>query len=165
MTAEDEGFFKSHNARFSWPTRSPRNGCPTMVVLPAGRFMMGSARGEGRENEHPQHDVSFGKTFAVAKYEVTIAEWEVRHRSAAENSRCCPLHLHRPDVAPLPRAPRSPESLSLVLVCVEARRSLFRHHSSTWPCHVRIRRLAPELAPNTEGQSVIGDGKVAYRTR
>ena len=31
-------------------------GCPTMVVIPAGTFTMGSPAGEGQENEHLQHE-------------------------------------------------------------------------------------------------------------
>ena len=46
-------------------------GCPTMVVVPAGKFMMGSADGVGLDTEHPQHEVTIAKPFAVSKYEVT----------------------------------------------------------------------------------------------
>ncbi len=51
-------------------------GCPTMVVVPAGKFMMGSADGVGLDTEHPQHEVTIAKPFAVSKYEVTLAEWD-----------------------------------------------------------------------------------------
>ena len=49
---------------------------PEMVVLPDGRFMMGSPPGEaGRgDGEKPQQEISISR-FAVAKYEVTHAEW------------------------------------------------------------------------------------------
>jgi formylglycine-generating enzyme required for sulfatase activity len=54
------------------------NGCPTMIVVPAGKFMMGSREGEkGRtEAEGPQHEVSIAKPFAVGKFDVTFAEWD-----------------------------------------------------------------------------------------
>ncbi|MFM9886951.1 MAG: SUMF1/EgtB/PvdO family nonheme iron enzyme [Burkholderiales bacterium] len=53
-------------------------GCPEMVVIPPGRFLMGSpASEEGRSNdEGPQHEVAIPRAIAVAKFEVTFAEWE-----------------------------------------------------------------------------------------
>jgi formylglycine-generating enzyme required for sulfatase activity len=50
--------------------------CPEMVVIPAGRFMMGSAEGEADRfyNEGPQHEVTL-PSFALGKYEVTQQEW------------------------------------------------------------------------------------------
>jgi len=43
--------------------------CPTMVVIPAGTFMMGSPEDEeGREDdEGPQHEVTIAKPFAVGR--------------------------------------------------------------------------------------------------
>ncbi len=51
--------------------------CPSMVVIPEGRFMMGSPAGEqGRDDdEGPQHNVRIAK-FAVGRFEVTFAEWD-----------------------------------------------------------------------------------------
>jgi formylglycine-generating enzyme required for sulfatase activity len=53
-------------------------GCPTMVVVPAGKFTMGSPEDEqGRdEDEGPQHEVTIAKPFAVGRTEVTFAEWD-----------------------------------------------------------------------------------------
>ncbi len=53
-------------------------GCPEMVVVPAGSFMMGSpASEEGRfDDEGPQHRVTIGSLFAVGVYEATFAEWD-----------------------------------------------------------------------------------------
>jgi formylglycine-generating enzyme required for sulfatase activity len=48
--------------------------CPELVVVPAGKFMMGSA--DGNANEKPVHEVTIPQPFAVGKYEVTFAEWE-----------------------------------------------------------------------------------------
>ena len=51
--------------------------CPEMVVLPAGKFTMGSPEGErGRDDdEGPQHRVTIPKHFAVGKYEVTVEQY------------------------------------------------------------------------------------------
>jgi formylglycine-generating enzyme required for sulfatase activity len=58
------------------------SGCnvkgPEMVVVPKGRFMMGSPKGEdGRfDSEEPRHEVKIAKPFAVGKFEVTWDEWD-----------------------------------------------------------------------------------------
>ena len=54
------------------------NGCPEMIVIPAGDFMMGSPKEEtGRyEDEGPRHKVLIAKPFAVSKFEVTFEEWD-----------------------------------------------------------------------------------------
>ena len=51
--------------------------CPKMVVVPSGRFTMGSSRGEAghEDNEEPLHRVRIDYRFAVGIYEVTFAEW------------------------------------------------------------------------------------------
>ncbi|MBL8536812.1 MAG: SUMF1/EgtB/PvdO family nonheme iron enzyme [Hyphomonadaceae bacterium] len=52
-------------------------GCPQMVVLPGGLFVMGSPAseaGRGRD-EGPQREVSI-RPFAMGKYEVTFAQWD-----------------------------------------------------------------------------------------
>ena len=63
-------------------------GCPEMVVVPAGSFMMGMGASEQElfraqggapisvENATPQHQVTIGYSFAVGKYEVTQGEWQ-----------------------------------------------------------------------------------------
>ena len=55
------------------------NGCPTMIVVPAGKFTMGSPeREEDRsEDEGPQHEVTIAKTFAVGRTDITFAEWDI----------------------------------------------------------------------------------------
>ena len=52
-------------------------GCPEMVVVPAGRFEMGSPSGEsGRyDDEGPVHEVAIARPFAVGVYEVTRGEF------------------------------------------------------------------------------------------
>jgi formylglycine-generating enzyme required for sulfatase activity len=53
-------------------------GCPTMVVVPAGQFRMGSPAGEaGRaDNEDGPHPVTIAKPFAVSIYELRFADWD-----------------------------------------------------------------------------------------
>ena len=59
-----------------------------MIVIPAGRFVMGSLE-EGKANELPRHEVAISKPFAASKFEVTFAEWNACVAAAA-----C---KHRPD--------------------------------------------------------------------
>jgi formylglycine-generating enzyme required for sulfatase activity len=51
--------------------------CPEMVVVPAGKFSMGSPASEpGRSaDEGPQHTVTLARPFAVGRFEVTFDEW------------------------------------------------------------------------------------------
>jgi len=51
---------------------------PEMVVVPAGRFLMGSPpHEEGRyDYESPQHEVMIPKPFAVGQFQVTFYEWD-----------------------------------------------------------------------------------------
>jgi formylglycine-generating enzyme required for sulfatase activity len=60
-------------------------GCPEMVVVPAGKFLMGSPKDEkdraDDEDDTPgeggkQVPVTIAKPFAVGKFEVTFAEWD-----------------------------------------------------------------------------------------
>ena len=48
--------------------------CPEMVVIPAGNFEMGA--NDGETNEKPVHRVTFAKTFALSKTEVTQSQWK-----------------------------------------------------------------------------------------
>jgi formylglycine-generating enzyme required for sulfatase activity len=48
-------------------------GCPAMVVIPSGAFVMGSAR--EKEFEDPPHQVAIDKPFAVSKFEITFDDW------------------------------------------------------------------------------------------
>lgn len=69
-------------ASLSEPFGGPGNrdcpDCPEMVVVPAGKFQMGSPeREDGRSpHEGPAHTVTFAKPFAIGKYEVTFDEWD-----------------------------------------------------------------------------------------
>ncbi len=48
--------------------------CPEMVVVPEGKFRMGSNR--GNRNEQPAHVVRLANSFAVGKYEITFTEYD-----------------------------------------------------------------------------------------
>jgi hypothetical protein len=63
--------------------------CPQMIVVPAGRFLMGSPAGQGSDDECPQHEVTIAKPFAVAKFALTFDEWD----ACAARGGC------RPDVS------------------------------------------------------------------
>ena len=53
--------------------------CPQMIVVPAGQFLMGSPLDEPGHNaaEEPRHLVTIARPFAVGKFELTFAEWDV----------------------------------------------------------------------------------------
>ena len=63
--------------------------CPPMIVVPPGRFVMGSPAGEsGRaETEGPQHVVTIDRPFAVGKYEITFDDWRPALRIAGAPAR------------------------------------------------------------------------------
>ncbi|WP_374503224.1 formylglycine-generating enzyme family protein, partial [Zoogloea sp.] len=65
---------------FPTPGTVFRNGpdFPELVVVPPGRFLMGSPNDEdGRyTDEGPRHEVTIAHPFAVGRYPVTFAEWD-----------------------------------------------------------------------------------------
>jgi formylglycine-generating enzyme required for sulfatase activity len=60
--------------------------CPEMIVVPAGKFLMGRPPNEQSPfaNEDPQHEVTIPRNFAVSKYEVTFDQWQ-----ACVDARVC----------------------------------------------------------------------------
>ena len=52
-------------------------GCPELIVVPAGKFRMGSPKSEEAryDYEGPRHRVTIGQSFAVGVYEVTRGQW------------------------------------------------------------------------------------------
>ena len=56
------------------------DGCPELVLIPAGTYTMGSKRGEAprkqQRHEEPRHEVTIGVPIAVGLYEVTRSEFE-----------------------------------------------------------------------------------------
>jgi formylglycine-generating enzyme required for sulfatase activity len=71
LTAEAEKALKPKDM-----FRECAKGCPEMMLVPAGRYTMGSPEGQGTEDERPQHDVIIAKPFAASKFEVTFDEWD-----------------------------------------------------------------------------------------
>jgi formylglycine-generating enzyme required for sulfatase activity len=55
------------------------DGCPEMIVIPAGKFMMGSPNTEkgSFDNEGPMHEVVLKQPFAVGRFELTFDDWDV----------------------------------------------------------------------------------------
>lgn len=53
------------------------DGCPQMVVVPAGSFEMGESSDVGLENERPVHEVIIPEPLAVGVTEVTYAQWDL----------------------------------------------------------------------------------------
>ena len=47
--------------------------CPEMVVLPPGRYMMGTR--DGKAGTGPRHEVIIGYRFAMSRYEIMFDEW------------------------------------------------------------------------------------------
>jgi formylglycine-generating enzyme required for sulfatase activity len=71
--------------------------CPEMVVIPAGRFVMGTAPGEEerewlsvqyRNRSHPQHAVDV-KSFSAGKFEVTRGQYRVFAEATGRSSEGC----------------------------------------------------------------------------
>ena len=51
--------------------------CPEMVIVPAGRFTMGSPENEPEhQTGETQHEVRFAKPFAAGRFAVTFAQWD-----------------------------------------------------------------------------------------
>ena len=46
------------------------------ALIPAGTFLMGSPKGEGRENEHPQHEVEITRSFWMGVTPVTQEQYQ-----------------------------------------------------------------------------------------
>ena len=69
--------------------------CPTMVAIPAGRFVMGSPASEaGRfDSEGPQHVVGV-KAFALGKYDVSVKEFLVFLKETGYQPKPCNTILH-----------------------------------------------------------------------
>ena len=75
LSAEQE---KAQAAKPGSDFKECTNGCPVMIVVPAGKFIMGSPESEPDRiaSEGPPHEVTITKPFAVSKFEVTFEEWD-----------------------------------------------------------------------------------------
>ncbi|TVQ36298.1 MAG: hypothetical protein EA370_08380 [Wenzhouxiangella sp.] len=77
------GLLDAMKAATTWPAPPPGTvfrdcpQCPELVVIPAGRFLMGSPADEPQRNnsEGPQREVSID-SFAMAVFETRFAEWD-----------------------------------------------------------------------------------------
>jgi len=74
-----DGWFKPGMGKAEW-FKDHEHG-PEMVVVPAGRFLMGSPLSEARPykldgREEPLHNVTIAKAFSVGRYAVTFDEWD-----------------------------------------------------------------------------------------
>jgi len=54
---------------------------PELVLVPPGKFWMGSKDGEGNDSERPRREVTIGAPLLVGKYPVTFAEWDAFDRA------------------------------------------------------------------------------------
>jgi formylglycine-generating enzyme required for sulfatase activity len=65
--------------------------CPEMIVVPSGSFAMGSPPTDKQRytNEDPLHQVTIAKPFAIAKFDITFAEWD-----ACANHGDCDPHIN-----------------------------------------------------------------------
>src|ERR1700722_18869074 len=67
----------AQRAQDKWPKEITNSIGMNLVRIPAGKFQMGSTKGEGGEpNEHPQHEVAITKAFHMGVYLVTQAEYQ-----------------------------------------------------------------------------------------
>jgi len=82
LTVEQE---KAKAAKPGSDFKECASGCPVMIVIPAGKFIMGSPENEPEReaSESPQHEVTVAKPFAVSKFEVTFEEWDACVAAAA----------------------------------------------------------------------------------
>jgi formylglycine-generating enzyme required for sulfatase activity len=81
------------------------DGCPTMVVLPAGRFTMGSPESEAErnDNEGPTHTVTIAHAFAVGETPVTVGQWsafarETGYQTTGEDGFGCSATGSEPNI-------------------------------------------------------------------
>lgn len=100
--------------------------CPEMVVIPPGRFTMGSPPDEpGRgEDEGPRREVRIAHPFAVARFEVTRGQYEafLRATGRAVGGDCITDRVERgnwvPNAATDLRDPGYPQDEDHPVVCV-----------------------------------------------
>lgn len=57
------------------------DACPQLVIVPPGRFEMGSS--DGNAEEKPLHTVDIPAAFAMGMFEVTVEEWDACLREGA----------------------------------------------------------------------------------
>ena len=82
LTVEQE---KAQGSKPGTDFKECASGCPEMIVIPAGKFIMGSPENELDRNasEGPPHEVTIANPFALSKFEVTFEEWDACVAAAA----------------------------------------------------------------------------------
>ena len=70
-----DGWFLPGNGKVEW--FQDHDGGPEMVVVPAGKFMMGSPETEAErsDRESPQHQVTIARPFAIGRHAVTRGQF------------------------------------------------------------------------------------------
>jgi formylglycine-generating enzyme required for sulfatase activity len=62
---------------------------PALVVVPAGRFLLGDSTGRGNHNERPPQQIEIKQPFAIGRYEISFADWrlyaEATHSAMPDN--------------------------------------------------------------------------------
>ncbi len=60
-----------------------------MVVLPAGRYTMGTPEDEvgHQPDEGPLHQVTFTRPFAISRFQVLAGEWDAYVRATGNTPR------------------------------------------------------------------------------
>lgn len=77
--------------------------CPEMIVIPAGKFMMGTPDTEANRREHEHlHEVTIARPFAVSRTEVTWDQWEACVRDGMCDGVAVETALRTP-ATPAPR--------------------------------------------------------------
>jgi formylglycine-generating enzyme required for sulfatase activity len=76
--------------------------CPEMVVVPSGKYTMGSPNDEAErtDNEGPRHSVEIPQRFAVSKFKVTRDEFDkfVKETGYSTGDRCLTLEDSKAEV-------------------------------------------------------------------
>jgi formylglycine-generating enzyme required for sulfatase activity len=68
-----DGWFLPGNGKVEW--FQDYEGGPEMVIVPAGRFMMGSPESEPPDGERPQHPVTIAQPFGIGRHAVTRGQF------------------------------------------------------------------------------------------
>jgi formylglycine-generating enzyme required for sulfatase activity len=76
-----------------------------MALVPAGTLWLGSPKGRGKPDEHPEHKVALAEHCLDVR-EVTVAEY----RACAENKACDALSQEVRLLSPLPKAEHAAQS-------------------------------------------------------
>jgi hypothetical protein len=166
LTVEQE---KAKAAKPGSDFKECASGCPVMIVIPAGKFIMGSPENEPEReaSEGPQHEVTVAKPFAVSKFEVTFEEWDACVAAAA-----CPRvpdHWERGDMPVINVSWRDAKQLCRLALAVDwqgvpasdrgrmgVRRAGWRQYPlflgrRSWHGQRQLRRLRQSMGSPTNG--------------